>query len=93
MMVRWLQGKQSDKSNIATSTLRLLFTVIKHDGDLMEKKKIKLDLNLLIYIVKKPFFFKVNRKWQGYGCKQVVAFLKLQKRGIIVILSAIAIST
>jgi len=41
LLVRWLQGLKSNASNSGTSTLRLLHTVIKHDGDLMEKSMIK----------------------------------------------------
>ncbi len=41
MMVRWLLGIKSNDNNVATSTLRLLSTMLTHDGDLMEKGKIK----------------------------------------------------
>lgn len=37
MLVRWLEGLQSNANNSGTSTLRLLYTVIIHEGDLMEK--------------------------------------------------------
>ncbi|CAH1778266.1 unnamed protein product [Owenia fusiformis] len=37
MMVRWLLGLRSNATNCGSSTLRLLFTCIKNDGDLMEK--------------------------------------------------------
>ncbi|XP_059168056.1 sister chromatid cohesion protein PDS5 homolog A-B-like isoform X2 [Physella acuta] len=36
LLVRWLLGLKSNTSNSGTSTLRLLYTVIIHDGDLME---------------------------------------------------------
>uniref|UniRef100_A0A2C9KAK3 Sister chromatid cohesion protein PDS5 homolog B n=1 Tax=Biomphalaria glabrata TaxID=6526 RepID=A0A2C9KAK3_BIOGL len=36
LLVRWLLGVKSNTSNSGTSTLRLLYTVIIHDGDLME---------------------------------------------------------
>ena len=41
MLVRWLEGLQSNANNSGTSTLRLLYTVIIHEGDLMEKGMIK----------------------------------------------------
>ncbi|XP_069130479.1 sister chromatid cohesion protein PDS5 homolog A-like [Argopecten irradians] len=40
LLVRWLQGIKSNANNSGTSTLRLLFTVIKHEGDLMERGKV-----------------------------------------------------
>lgn len=40
MLVRWLLGLRSNAGNSATSTLRLLYTVIIHEGDLMERGKI-----------------------------------------------------
>jgi len=36
LLVRWLLGLKSNTSNSGTSTLRLLYTVIIHNGDLME---------------------------------------------------------
>jgi len=36
LLVRWLLGVKSNTSSSGTSTLRLLYTVILHDGDLME---------------------------------------------------------
>ncbi|BFZ14836.1 hypothetical protein BsWGS_17875 [Bradybaena similaris] len=36
LLVRWLLGLKSNTNNSGTSTLRLLYTVIIHDGDLME---------------------------------------------------------
>ncbi|XP_076468516.1 sister chromatid cohesion protein PDS5 homolog A-like isoform X1 [Babylonia areolata] len=36
LLVRWLLGLKSNANNSATSTLRLLYTVIIHEGDLME---------------------------------------------------------
>lgn len=36
LLVRWLLGLKSNTSNSGTSTLRLLYVVIIHDGDLME---------------------------------------------------------
>lgn len=41
LLTRWLQGLKSNANNSGTSTLRLLYTVIIHEGDLMEKGKIK----------------------------------------------------
>jgi sister-chromatid-cohesion protein PDS5 len=41
LLVRWLLGLKSNTNNSATSTLRLLYTVIIHEGDLMEKGMIK----------------------------------------------------
>lgn len=41
MMVRWLLGQGEKDIKSATSTLRLLHTMISHDGDLMERGKIK----------------------------------------------------
>ncbi|KAK7496569.1 hypothetical protein BaRGS_00012221, partial [Batillaria attramentaria] len=40
LLVRWLVGLKSNSNNSATSTLRLLYTVIIHEGDLMEHGKI-----------------------------------------------------
>jgi len=40
-MVRWLLGLKSNSGNSGTSTLRLLNTLILHDGDLMERGAIK----------------------------------------------------
>ncbi len=40
MMVRWLLGMKNNDNNVALSTLRLLSTMLTHDGDLMEKDKI-----------------------------------------------------
>eukprot|EP00106_Octopus_bimaculoides_P000507 XP_014767949.1 PREDICTED: sister chromatid cohesion protein PDS5 homolog B-like [Octopus bimaculoides] len=40
MLVRWLLGLRNNAGNSATSTLRLLYTVIIHEGDLMERGKI-----------------------------------------------------
>lgn len=37
LLVRWLLGLKSNVNNSCTSTLRLLYTVIVHEGDLMEK--------------------------------------------------------
>ncbi|KAK3099941.1 hypothetical protein FSP39_012194 [Pinctada imbricata] len=37
LLVRWLQGLKSNANNSGTSTLRLLYTVIIHEGDLMER--------------------------------------------------------
>ncbi|KAI0216629.1 hypothetical protein LSAT2_031380 [Lamellibrachia satsuma] len=37
LMVRWLIGLKSNSGNSGTSTLRLLNTLILHDGDLMER--------------------------------------------------------
>lgn len=37
LLVRWLMGLKSNVNNSCTSTLRLLYTVIVHEGDLMEK--------------------------------------------------------
>lgn len=39
MMVRWLVGLKTAASS-ASSTLRLLVTVISHNGDLMEKEHV-----------------------------------------------------
>lgn len=41
MMVRWLLGVKSNSASSGTSTLRLLYTMVLHEGDLMEKDKIK----------------------------------------------------
>jgi len=41
LMVRWLLGLKSNSGNSGTSTLRLLNTLILHDGDLMERGAIK----------------------------------------------------
>ena len=41
LMVRWLLGIKSNDANSGTSTLRLLYTIIVHEGDLMEKGLIK----------------------------------------------------
>ena len=41
MMVRWLLGLKSNSGNSGTSTLRLLTTLILHDGDLMERGAVK----------------------------------------------------
>ena len=53
MMTRWLLGVKSDANKSATSTLRLLYTLVLHEGDLMEKGRIKWDFcaisQLLIY--------------------------------------------
>ena len=40
MMVRWLLGMRNNENNVAVSTLRLLSTMLTHDGDLMEKGQI-----------------------------------------------------
>ena len=40
LMVRWLLGMKNNESNVAVSTLRLLSTMLTHDGDLMEKDQI-----------------------------------------------------
>ncbi|XP_071087825.1 sister chromatid cohesion protein PDS5 homolog B-like [Haliotis cracherodii] len=40
LLVRWLQGLKSNQNNSGTSTLRLLYTVIIHEGDLMEHGRI-----------------------------------------------------
>lgn len=40
MMTRWLLGVKSDDNKSATSTLRLLYTLVLHEGDLMEKGRI-----------------------------------------------------
>ncbi|XP_052089620.1 sister chromatid cohesion protein PDS5 homolog B-like isoform X2 [Mytilus californianus] len=40
LLTRWLQGLKSNANNSGTSTLRLLYTVIAHEGDLMEKGNI-----------------------------------------------------
>ncbi|KAH3839436.1 hypothetical protein DPMN_112867, partial [Dreissena polymorpha] len=37
LLMRWLLGLKSNINNCCTSTLRLLYTVIVHEGDLMEK--------------------------------------------------------
>ncbi|XP_052794341.1 sister chromatid cohesion protein PDS5 homolog A-like isoform X2 [Mya arenaria] len=37
LLMRWLLGLKSNVNNCCTSTLRLLYTVIVHEGDLMEK--------------------------------------------------------
>ncbi|KAJ8298337.1 hypothetical protein KUTeg_024868 [Tegillarca granosa] len=37
LLVRWLMGLKSNVNNSGTSTIRLLYTVIIHEGDLMEK--------------------------------------------------------
>ncbi|XP_041360337.1 sister chromatid cohesion protein PDS5 homolog A-B-like isoform X3 [Gigantopelta aegis] len=37
LLVRWLLGIRSNAQNSGTSTLRLLYTVIIHEGDLMEQ--------------------------------------------------------
>ena len=41
LLVRWLLGLKSNSNNSATSTLRLLYTVIIHEGDLMEHHRLK----------------------------------------------------
>ena len=41
MMVRWLLGLKSNANNSGTSTLRLLHTLMLHEGDLMEHGQIK----------------------------------------------------
>ena len=41
LLVRWLLGLKSNANNSATSTLRLLYTVIIHEGDLMEHHHLK----------------------------------------------------
>ena len=41
LLVRWLLGLKSNSNNSATSTLRLLYTVIIHEGDLMEHRRLK----------------------------------------------------
>ncbi|KAK2159284.1 hypothetical protein LSH36_155g04017 [Paralvinella palmiformis] len=40
MVIRWLLGVKSNLNNSASSTLRLLYTLLLHDGDLMERGKI-----------------------------------------------------
>lgn len=40
LLVRWLLGMKVNTNNSVTSTLRLLYTVIIHEGDLMEHGKI-----------------------------------------------------
>ncbi|KAL5012757.1 hypothetical protein ScPMuIL_011308 [Solemya velum] len=40
LLVRWLLGLKTTANNSAMSTLRLLYTVIIHEGDLMEKGQI-----------------------------------------------------
>ena len=37
LLMRWLLGTRSNDSNSATSTLRLFYTIIVHEGDLMER--------------------------------------------------------
>eukprot|EP00057_Strongylocentrotus_purpuratus_P033215 XP_790621.2 PREDICTED: sister chromatid cohesion protein PDS5 homolog A [Strongylocentrotus purpuratus] len=39
LLVHWLEGLKSNQNGSATSTIRLLTTMIKNEGDLMEKKK------------------------------------------------------
>ena len=41
LLMRWLLGLKNNNNNSGTSTLRLLYTVIVHEGDLMERGKIK----------------------------------------------------
>ena len=41
LLVRWLLGIRSNAQNSGTSTVRLLYTVIIHEGDLMEQGAIK----------------------------------------------------
>ena len=41
LLMRWLLGLKNNTNNSGTSTLRLLYTVIVHEGDLMERGKIK----------------------------------------------------
>ena len=41
LLMRWLLGLKSNMNNCCTSTLRLLYTIIVHEGDLMEKGLIK----------------------------------------------------
>ncbi|XP_071490773.1 LOW QUALITY PROTEIN: sister chromatid cohesion protein PDS5 homolog A-like [Diadema antillarum] len=40
LLVHWLEGLKSNQNGSATSTIRLLTTMIKNEGDLMERKKI-----------------------------------------------------
>ncbi|XP_025084821.1 sister chromatid cohesion protein PDS5 homolog A-like [Pomacea canaliculata] len=40
LLVRWLLGLKNNTNNSGTSTLRLLYTVIIHEGDLMEQGRI-----------------------------------------------------
>ena len=40
-MMRWLLGIKSNEHSSGTSTLRLLYTIIVHEGDLMERGLIK----------------------------------------------------
>lgn len=47
-MVRWLIGLKSNSGNSGTSTLRLLNTLILHDGDLMERGAIKWVLPIVV---------------------------------------------
>nr|XP_054754844.1 sister chromatid cohesion protein PDS5 homolog A-like [Lytechinus pictus] len=39
LLVHWLEGLKSNQNGSATSTIRLLTTMVKNDGDLMERKK------------------------------------------------------
>ena len=41
LMMRWLLGIKSNEHSSGTSTLRLLYTIIVHEGDLMERGLIK----------------------------------------------------
>ena len=47
MMVRWLLGMRNNENNVAVSTLRLLSTMLTHDGDLMEKGQIWWEIFLI----------------------------------------------
>ena len=50
-MVRWLIGMGPSASTALVSTLRLLYTMVLHEGDLMEKGKVSRSTvgNLLYY--------------------------------------------
>ena len=41
LMMRWLLGLKSNENSSGTSTLRLFYTIIVHEGDLMERGQIK----------------------------------------------------
>ena len=68
MMVRWLLGMRNNENNVAVSTLRLLSTMLTHDGDLMEKGQIW----WVIFCRYDVFAFDWGWGWAGSGRKHEI---------------------
>ncbi len=73
-MVRWLMGMRNNENNVALSTLRLLSTMLTHDGDLMEKGRVRCAPPVTPTSVVREYQFQI---WRPFHTTTLPSFSRL----------------